>query len=40
MVDLVNQLETETRAGRQGRIASHLTRMDSLSLTYVERAFM
>ncbi len=28
VVDLVNQLETETRAGRQGRIADHLTRLD------------
>ena len=27
-VDLVNQLEAETRAGRQGRIADCLTRMD------------
>jgi DNA replication protein DnaC len=27
-VDLVNQLEAETRAGRQGRIADHLTRLD------------
>ena len=27
VVDLVNRLETETRAGRQGRIADHLTRM-------------
>jgi DNA replication protein DnaC len=27
-VDLVNQLEAETRAGRQGRIADYLTRMD------------
>jgi DNA replication protein DnaC len=28
VVDLVNQLESETRAGRQGRIADHLTRLD------------
>ncbi|TJV89784.1 MAG: transposase, partial [Mesorhizobium sp.] len=28
VVDLVNRLETETRAGRQGRIADHLTRLD------------
>jgi hypothetical protein len=28
VVDLVNRLETETRNGRQGRIAEHLTRMD------------
>jgi DNA replication protein DnaC len=27
-VDLVNQLEAETRAGRQGRIADYLTRTD------------
>ena len=27
-VDLVNQLEAEARAGRQGRIADHLTRLD------------
>src|SRR6266700_2024012 len=28
VVDLVNRLETETRSGRQGRLAEHLTRMD------------
>ena len=28
VVDLVNRLETETRAARQGRIADHLTRLD------------
>src|SRR4029078_4662580 len=28
VVDLVNRLETETRNGRQGRLAEHLTRMD------------
>src|SRR5881398_2416593 len=28
VVDLVNRLETETRSGRQGRVADHLTRMD------------
>jgi DNA invertase Pin-like site-specific DNA recombinase len=28
VVDLVNRLETETRNGRQGRLADHLTRMD------------
>src|SRR5690606_30319807 len=28
VIDLVNRLETETRAGRQGRIADHLTRLD------------
>jgi DNA replication protein DnaC len=28
VVDLVNQLESEARAGRQGRIADHLTRLD------------
>jgi DNA replication protein DnaC len=27
-VDLVNQLEAEARAGRQGRIGDHLTRLD------------
>jgi len=31
-VDLVNRLEAETRAGRQGRIADYLTRMDFLVL--------
>ena len=31
-VDLVNQLEAETRAGRQGRIADSLTRMDFVVL--------
>jgi DNA replication protein DnaC len=28
VVDLVNRLENETRAGRQGRLAEYLTRMD------------
>ena len=28
VVDLVNRLESETRNGRQGRLAEHLTRMD------------
>ena len=28
VVDLVNKLEAESRAGRQGRIADHLTRLD------------
>ena len=32
VVDLVNRLETETRNGRQGRIADHLTRMDFVVL--------
>jgi DNA replication protein DnaC len=32
VVDLVNRLETEARAGRQGRIADHLTRMDFIVL--------
>jgi DNA replication protein DnaC len=32
VVDLVNQLESETRAGRQGRIADHLTRLDFVIL--------
>ena len=31
-VDLVNQLEAEARAGRQGRIADRLTRLDFLIL--------
>ena len=31
-VDLVNRLEAETRAGRQGRIADYLTRMDFIVL--------
>jgi DNA replication protein DnaC len=32
VVDLVNQLESETRSGRQGRVAGQLTRMDFLIL--------
>jgi DNA replication protein DnaC len=32
VVDLVNRLEGEARAGRQGRIADHLTRMDFVVL--------
>ena len=32
VVDLVNRLETETRAGRQGRIADHMTRLDFVVL--------
>jgi DNA replication protein DnaC len=32
VVDLVNRLETETRNGRQGRIADHLTRLDFVVL--------
>jgi DNA replication protein DnaC len=32
VVDLVNRLEIETRNGRQGRIAGHLTRMDFIVL--------
>ena len=32
VVDLVNRLETETRDGRQGRLADHLTRMDFIVL--------
>ena len=31
-VDLVNRLEAETRAGRQGRIADYLTRKDFVVL--------
>jgi DNA replication protein DnaC len=32
VVDLVNRLEGETRNGRQGRLAEHLTRMDFIVL--------
>jgi DNA replication protein DnaC len=32
VVDLVNKLETETRNGRQGRLADHLTRLDFVVL--------
>jgi DNA replication protein DnaC len=32
VVDLVNRLETESRNGRQGRLADHLTRMDFIVL--------
>jgi DNA replication protein DnaC len=32
VVDLVNRLETESRSGRQGRLADHLTRMDFIAL--------
>jgi DNA replication protein DnaC len=32
VVDLVNRLESETRAGRQGRIADHLARLDLVIL--------
>ncbi|WP_445486957.1 IS21-like element helper ATPase IstB [Rhodopseudomonas sp. RCAM05734] len=32
VVDLVNRLETETRNGRKGQIAEHLTRMDFIVL--------
>src|SRR6478736_3855837 len=32
VVDLVNRLEAETRSGRQGRLAEHLTRMDFIVL--------
>jgi len=32
VVDLVNRLEAETRNGRQGRIADHLTRLDFVVL--------
>src|ERR1700690_3981033 len=32
VVDLVNRLATETRNGRQGRLAEHLTRMDFIVL--------
>jgi len=32
VVDLVNRLETETRQGRQGRLADYLTRLDFIVL--------
>jgi len=32
VVDLVNRLEAETRSGRQGRIADHLSRLDFVIL--------
>ncbi len=32
VVDLVNRLETETRSGKQGRIADYLTRLDFIIL--------
>ncbi len=32
VVDLVNKLEAETRGGRQGRLADHLSRMDFIVL--------
>jgi DNA replication protein DnaC len=32
VVDLVNRLETETRGGKQGRMADYLTRMDFIVL--------
>jgi DNA replication protein DnaC len=32
VVDLVNRLETESRSGRQGRMADHLTRLDFVVL--------
>ena len=32
VVDLVNRLETETRGGKQGRMADYLTRMDFVIL--------
>ena len=31
-IDLVNQLEAESRAGRQGRVADYLTRLDFVIL--------
>jgi DNA replication protein DnaC len=36
VVDLVNRLETETRNGRQGRLADHLTRMDFIVLPFAQ----
>ena len=38
VIDLVNQLETEARVGRQGRIADHLTRLDLVVLD--ERGYL
>lgn len=32
VVDLVNRLETETRSGKQGRMADYLTRLDFIIL--------
>ena len=32
VVDLVNRLETETRSGKQGRLADYLNRLDSIIL--------
>lgn len=32
VVDLVNRLETETRNGKQGRMADYLTRLDFIIL--------
>jgi DNA replication protein DnaC len=32
VIDLVNRLESEARAGRQGRLADYLTRMDFVVL--------
>jgi DNA replication protein DnaC len=32
VVDLVNRLETETRGGKQGRMADYLTRLDFIVL--------
>jgi DNA replication protein DnaC len=32
VVDLVNRLEAESRSGRQGRMADHLTRLDFVVL--------
>ncbi len=39
VVDLVNRLETETRNGRQGRIADQLTRMDFVILDELSLPF-
>ena len=36
-VDLVNQLEAQARAGRQGRLADYLTRLDFVILDEVSR---
>ena len=39
VVDLVNRLETETRSGRQGRLAGQLTRLDFVILYFLPAYF-
>ncbi len=36
VVDLVNRLETESRSGRQGRLALQLTRLDFIVLNELD----